>query len=932
MEVMGARLRSDKARSRAAQLCAGIAAGVAFTAAVGWLLHRWDLAAFTYRYIPMAPLTVLTIMLLSGAGFLTARYPGQRWACRLSGIFALLVFLLGLTILFQWLGYFKPGIEDLLSRTSEVLQGAPLGRMSPLTASSLVLAGLSLFFLIASSEKKKIPRETSAFLSSCEIAVNAVVLMGYACNTPLLYGGKIIPVALPTAICFVLLGAGSLMMAGPDVWLERLLSGSSLQARLLRAFLPAVMFIELLGGWLNVAVLRHMAHNPALWESIRTLGSAALLSLLCMVIARWIGGDVDRAESALRASEARYRILVEHLPQRIFLKDRNSTYMSCNKVMARDLGIHSEEICGKTDFDFFPPSLADKYRLDDILVMDSGKTTDIEELYIENGREILVRTVKTPVRDETGSTVGILGIFWDITASKHAERALRESEQRFREILEGVHMAAVILDIKGNIAFCNNYLLELTDRERKEILGKNWVELFVPAEVRTKAGVAFHESMRSGSVPVHLENDIMTRSGELRRIFWTNTIMRDGEGQMTGMTSLGENVSERMQFESRLRQAQKMEAIGTLAGGIAHDFNNILAAIMGYTEMSILGISEGSSIKRNLDQVLAASNRAKDLVKQILLFSRKEEQELKPIQLAPIVKEAIKLLRASLPTTIEIRTNIPASPLSLVAADPTQIHQILINLCTNAGHAMRETGGILEVTLRDTEIDAVTAASHPDLKPGSYLRLSVGDTGQGIDSCIRDRIFDPFFTTKGPREGTGMGLAVVHGIVRNYDGAISVYSEPGRGTIFHVYFPKVESYVPSVLEQTRIIPTGHGRILFVDDEEPLAGLGQRLLERLGYTVVAQTSSLEALKIFEKHPYHFDLVISDYTMPHMTGVALARAMMSVRPDIPVILCTGFSETITEEKAKEMGIREFLMKPLAIRQLAEIISKILNNSKE
>ena len=382
-------------------------------------------------------------------------------------------------------------------------------------------------------------------------------------------------------------------------------------------------------------------------------------------------------------------------------------------------------------------------------------------------------------------------------------------------------------------------------------------------------------------------------------------------------------------MEKVLRQAQKMEAIGTLAGGIAHDFNNILGAVLGYTEMARTVLDENNPCKRYLDQVLKAGERAKDLVKQILTFSRQSDEKPQPMKLSPIVKEALKLLRASLPSTIEIRQSIQSEP-DTILADPTHIHQILMNLCTNAAHAMRGANGTLKIALAPVKITYSDIVNHRDLFPGKYLKLTVGDTGHGIDPLIMDRIFDPFFTTKNPGEGTGMGLSVVYGIVKGYDGTIIVESEVGRGAQFHVYLPLITETTKDVKRETvEPIIGGKERILFVDDEEVLMQLGKDILTDLGYEVVGKTRSIDAFDLFRSRPDHFDLVITDMTMPTMTGIDLARAMLRIRPGIPIILCTGFSEIISEEKAKDMGICRFIMKPISRKDLAKAVRELLDS---
>jgi len=374
-----------------------------------------------------------------------------------------------------------------------------------------------------------------------------------------------------------------------------------------------------------------------------------------------------------------------------------------------------------------------------------------------------------------------------------------------------------------------------------------------------------------------------------------------------------------------------MEAIGTLAGGIAHDFNNILTPIIIYSEMALYDLPEDNSLRYPLEQIIQASNRAKDLVKQILAFSRQDEQELRPMRVSTIVKEALRLLRASIPTTIEIRQTIPVEVGSILA-DPVQIHQILMNLCTNAAHAMRTRGGVLGITLEDVTLDPETSASLGDIKAGSYVRLMVSDTGHGMTSDVLERVFDPYFTTKKQGEGTGMGLAVVHGIVKRHRGAIAIRSEPDAGTVVQVYFPRIDAPTSLTVEGRLPYPRGHEHILFVDDETSLVAMAKHMLERLGYRVTAQTSSREALESFSSQPESYDLVITDLTMPTMTGLDLSREILRVRSDVPIIMCTGFSELITAEDAKAIGIRELIVKPIHTRQIAETIRRLLDQSSQ
>lgn len=385
---------------------------------------------------------------------------------------------------------------------------------------------------------------------------------------------------------------------------------------------------------------------------------------------------------------------------------------------------------------------------------------------------------------------------------------------------------------------------------------------------------------------------------------------------------------ERTRLEAQFRQTQKLEAVGTLASGIAHDFNNILAAVIGYAELAKMRLPEDSKVIADMDEVHKAGIRARDLVRQILAASRQQEQDHKPIQIKIIVKEAVKLLRATLPSDIEIKEDV-AREIGIVNADPTQIHQVIMNLCTNAGHAMQEDGGVLTVSLFNVEFDNVAAAQYLNADPGPYLRLTVSDTGHGMTCDVKERIFDPYFTTKKKGEGTGLGLSVVHGIVRDHGGTIRVYSEHGKGSTFHVYLPLIEGQAikPEVAEHASVLK-GNERILFIDDEQVLTDMSKQMLERLGYEVTIRTSSIEALELFHKKPDQFDLVITDMTMPKMTGDRLAKELMRIRRDIPIILCTGFSERISEEKAKGMGIKAFAMKPIVMQDMAKTVRKVLD----
>ncbi len=431
------------------------------------------------------------------------------------------------------------------------------------------------------------------------------------------------------------------------------------------------------------------------------------------------------------------------------------------------------------------------------------------------------------------------------------------------------------------------------------------------------------------------EVEIYDKDSGIHRLEISEEPILDNRDQTIAVEGIAHDITQRIKtqkekekLQRRLVQAQKMEAIGTLAGGIAHDFNNILSAIMGYTELSRLQSTKDSQVSGYLDNVMEAGNRARELVQQILTFSRQAEKELRPVSVKVIVKEALKLMRASLPATIEIKQSFGSS--SLVMGDPTQIHQLLMNLCVNAGHAMGAGGGILEVSLNNVLLDAESSSQIPDVKPGTYLNLTVGDTGVGIPPEVIERIFDPFFTTKERGEGTGLGLSVVHGIVKGCQGGITAYSEPGKGTSINVYLPVIESALEPKSDVEIALPGGQERILLIDDESSLVDIGEQMLASLGYRVVGRTSSLEALELFRTQPEQFDLVITDMTMPQMTGDKLAAEIKAVRADIPIIFCTGFSHQIAEGHPGKIGSSGLLMKPIIRSEMARMVRKVLDKA--
>ncbi len=490
----------------------------------------------------------------------------------------------------------------------------------------------------------------------------------------------------------------------------------------------------------------------------------------------------------------------------------------------------------------------------------------------------------------------------------------------------------IFINKGGRVVYVNKRCIEVMGYSLKEFYAPDFdfMALIAPESVDLIRS-SFKHHMTGEDIEPY-EYSLLNKKGEkIEAIITTKLVNFENTkailGIITDISDLKSAQKEREQLKTQLIQAQKMEAIGTLAGGIAHDFNNILGAIIGYAEMALYDTQKDSMEHYNIDQVLRAGHRAKDLVKQILAFSRKSEQDKKIVSLTLIIAEALKLLRASLPTTIEIKQNIEPN-LDAIFADPTQMHQVMMNLCTNSAHAMRDTGGILNIELHNVDLHVKKAAQYPELNPGPYVKLSISDTGHGMDSATMDRIFDPYFTTKEQDKGTGMGLAVVHGIIKGHGGGIQVQSTPGKGTRFDILFPIMEKQMESETAELKALPTGNEHILFIDDEEILIDLAKSMLQKLGYRVETRTSPVEALEIFGAAPDKFDLVISDMTMPGMTGDTLASELMKIRSDIPVIICTGYSEKIDEQRAKDLGIKGLMMKPFTIRRLSKTVRDVLD----
>jgi PAS domain S-box-containing protein len=634
-----------------------------------------------------------------------------------------------------------------------------------------------------------------------------------------------------------------------------------------------------------------------------------------------------RIDEQLSESENKFRNIVDSSPMGIHMyqltDDGRLIFTGANPAADKILNLDNRQFIGKTIEEAFPPlaktAIPDIYRT----ICKEGRPWHSEQVDYEDG-QIRGWFEVHAFQTKPGA---LATMFRDISARKSAEETLKKEKEKFRILTEMSPLGVSLIGVDGRHKYVNPKFKELFGYPMEEIpSGREWFrKAFPESQYRKQVIGAWISGLREAAI-----GEVRPRTYKIRchdgsdKIIHFRPVTMEGGDQFV----IYEDVTERKQLEAHLQQAQKMEAIGTLAGGIAHDFNNILAAILGYGELLAFDMQKDTPAWQNLQAVLKSAHRAKDLVAQILAFSRQNELNLMPVQISSIVKEALKMLRASLPTTIEIRRSIETTD-GIVNANPTQIHQVLMNLCTNAGHAMREKGGILGVSLSRIPVAQEKQLPHPDLAPGTFLKLSVSDTGHGMAPEKLERIFDPYFTTKEAGEGTGLGLAIVRGIVRAHGGAVLVESSPDKGSLFEVYLPEIQKEVSTKVETIEAYRIGNETILFVDDEQALVTMSKQMLKLLGYNAVTRTSSIEAFELFQHDPNRFDLVITDMTMPNMTGEKMAGKMLEIRPDIPVILCTGYSEQITEQRAKGLGISAFVMKPLVMRDLANKIRDVLDN---
>jgi PAS domain S-box-containing protein len=949
---------------------------------LGWRLDLGSLKSVIEGSPTMTPNTALCLLLLGTALVATVDACWPRRSRRLRTAItrvcvAITLLISGLTLA-QHLGTGTLGIDTWVFRDELLALTTPYpGRMSP--AASLSVAMLSLALLLIDA-RALIGRRISQGLTLISIVVPSIATLGYLYAAPALYEFKpFSTMALHTALILQLLGAGVLFARPTRAIVNELLSAHH-GGVMARRILPFAVGIPVIVGWLRIAG-QHQGHfGTEVGVALFAASNAFLLSMLVWFTARLLNRlDADRrtadyqAVQALRAAECRWRALVEASAQIVWTADANGVPVEDSPSWRAFTG-QSLQQARDGRFEAIHPEDQARVNAEWRHAVTAHLPLEIEYRlrHVSGGwRWTSARVV--PLRSADGSITNWIGMNVDITEHKLAE-ALAEGQKRVLEMIardaplnETLEMLARLIDSQCEDTLCSILLLDPDGQHLRHGaapgLPVEYTRAIDGAQIGPTAGscgtaaflrrAVFVEDVSTD--PLWEDYKHLALAHGLRAC-WSTPIV-DAEGGVFGTFAIyyrrpalpseehvkliglatqtaaicltrHRAVRDRKRLQESQLRSQKLEALGTLSGGIAHDFNNMLLVITGNAQLAASQLSEGHAVHSALTEIMQASARATDLVRRILAFSRPQSTRHKQIDLRPVIAEALKLVRSTLPAMIQIRSNVPAD-IPIVAADSTQIHQILVNLATNAAHAIDSQGGVIDVQLESLEVTAQMAAFGPDLRPGGYVRLTVRDTGAGMSPEVMARIFDPFFTTKPLGQGTGLGLSIVHGIMQSCGGAVRVQSELGKGTSFHLYFPALPDATASDLTgQHQALPGGGQHILLIDDEDSLVRLGTIMLTKQGYRVTGCTDPLAAVKLFRRQPNEFHAVVTDLSMPGMSGFDCARELLETRPDVPIVLTSGYVRAEDEARARDVGIRAVVTKPSALDQLPEILAQMFS----
>ncbi len=1021
----------------------------------GWILGIPLLASIRTSYIPMAPVTSIVLICLGGLLIVHSMGSSQSPVSFLAAVLSALLSAYGLIELVEVLGIPVLSLEEWLFPEQRKMGAIPTGRMSPATAVLLFLSGAvvpMLFLRERGAERRRLFGDMAGYLGILVAVIGSVFVLSYLHGAPFLYGTSTIPMAAMTALAYLLLGTGQLFAVGPDGFPSRLFAGSSTRAKLLRAFVSTTIGVVVAIDLLHVYAHGIFFEGNAFMSAITTTAFAVTAGALIIRIALKVGEDMDRseevrrgAEDKLRESEDRFRDLVEHSQDLVCTHDLEGRILSANPWAATVLGIAPDELLRMNFRDLLVPEARHEFGryMDEIRT--HGAARGLMRVQTRMG-ERRIWEYKNTLRTENVAEPIVRGMAQDITDRMRSERALKESEERFRVIFESSKDGIVLVDMESrkfhtaNKSFCDMvqytpdeigqlgifdihpeggvpWILEEFDRrarreteqeidipvKRKDgsifwaevksspvtILRKKYVfgnfrdvtERRKAARELARLGMAVEQGAeaiiitdRDGTI-VYVnpaferisgysrkeavgENPRILRSGKqdksLYREIWetlargevwaghlinrrkdgslyeedaTISPVRDSSENIISFVGVMRDVTQLLSLEKQVRMAQKMEAVGTLAGGIAHDFNNALTGIVGFGELLRMKMEGDAQALHDLDEILRCAERASTLTRQLLTFARRQVIEPIHLNLSVLVADLMKLIVKVVGEHIEVKTSLDKN-VPTIHADRGQIEQVAMNLCLNARDAMTE-GGRLLVETEDVYLKDEYVLRYPYMKSGRYALLSVSDTGVGMDETTRERVFEPFFTTKGPDKGTGLGLAMVYGIVKQHDGFIHFYTEPGKGTAFRVYFPAVAAQPDTVPAKPReeIVRGGTETILLAEDEEPIRALAERILTGFGYTVLVARNGEEAIEIFLQNE-EIVLAVLDVVMPLKGGKEAFEAMHERNPRLKVILMSGYSADAIHDSFVLIPGTPFLQKPFGPTILARKVREVLD----